>query len=767
LKGEELFREVNRDLYVDVAEKDLQKYIQYLWSLFDHVNLQESNNAKIENEIRETKESILETINEKGESKDIWKALDLSLEIIKSNKESDEFDRVYAIEQSLLKISQKGKAEDYIKLLEFKNHIKEDSYRNETYFNILLKLKSKLLWKEFLKKKIKPVKIKLLKIEPSEDLTYLKKAPKSIYHVWLTYRSLIQPYEELSEYNVEKKRYPYSSFSKEYYNGIYSYLKVKKINIIQHLNKYTWGSWCGTGSEGFTNSKNRSRTIGLLEEKKYLNALASTFYNYNYFRPSEKDDGTHNSREHISYLKHLGLDWEMLYMGAYLDGQTNGSEALGYFGSIKTAKYLIQLRTIIDNFKYKRAAYYFMVSSFINSDSIPEKLRNYKIEIDPKLKDELFQILVDSIDKEINIDNLKGLTNIIGNCKRDDRIPPLKKLLKSKYISVRNLAAVHLKSAGVSESFKPVKEEYDFRLFHNDKIMKTGTIDYEIIGENDTHSKSHKLKSEMISIHVDKFNDPNNLIEHIIFKGKYDKELNTPYFAYKMFPPFKESQLNDIKINTYTMEFLINLPQDYKKKESFVTMKVSRENNIKYRNNDFYICEFPLSESFHFPNLGEGHYQFELFLTGTGKWKSDIIDFSMNQSIYVDFSLGSDLRFSIHKTSESGEYFSPYYELHRINMGSEIEIEQTNKYEYRDLLSKTEKENLPQYRGLESGDYIFRIFSTENYNARFSDSDYSNQFFQKESDYKHEGFSKKFQINDDSPAIINLGEIKLKTIISK
>ena len=284
-----------------------------------------------------------------------------------------------------------------------------------------------------------------------------------------------------------------------FFDTVSDVLHGRATNGSQQLAQFEWGSWCGTGIDMFHGPRDRALFVAALKERNYGAALVKLMHfggSSSFSIPSLADDRAWG-REFVS---HCGFDWEELYAGAVVAGGAypNSSKLhdMACFGSEKSARLLLEMagETVSDSGDYLHALGAIigpgtslartnrdgLVTITFRSSSFGWPFRRIATnEIPAEVKARLLDVLNGKIRLGASAETMATVCEVLGDLRRPESIPALRRALLFPYTKVRESAASTLREMGESVlmvSLPPVS----FRLLTNGAPLRNAPVNYEL-----------------------------------------------------------------------------------------------------------------------------------------------------------------------------------------------------------------------------------------------------------------------------------------------
>jgi len=574
--------------------------------------------------------------------------------------------------------------------------------------------------------------------------------------------SIKSHYNQRISINTPCDWYSFQSNHLLFYKTMEQILFNQSSEDLEKLSKFTWGGWCGTGSETFYNKKNLVELLILLRERDYLAVLGRGYF---YGAPNLHE------KTAVKFLELCGLDWIDYYTGAISSNKLRNIPSIfTKSGSDKAAQNLLELKDSIKNkgwYINKCVQFINPISkkegeylSFNNENILFNKLENkipyptipVNYELKKILKDEIINISLKADEFYL----CQSAINVLQKLKFDERVKDaFLFLVNSKYSMIRNNAAKILKKNGISIKLPVDNGKIKYRFLVDGKPLKQDKIRWELYdnsnsrryflcGSETTNEKGILLiTSDTILDHISK-------IKKIIFyPDKSNGGGKEVIFYVESILPKNFSDTKTIHVSTakISMRFHLNRDADF---------YLNKKMNIQAFPPKLSMLDFrtDIKEEFEFPVRFQKNIRcsFSADIPGALSWSSSFRDTIRNDLLLeVYLENGTTVIF---KLLPPGGKKADERVLFKLEKKNESGWGSFFYYGY----------SIGGYESLPVGEYRLKISSSEEKKSKYQKN-------KKEcseiipTDYAdYEGKTIPFTITKNSPVKIDLGIIKLDTV---
>lgn len=237
-------------------------------------------------------------------------------------------------------ILSRGGEDDYQKLLYRSSTLARDSMTLSEYLNGL----SRHWVDREMKAIFAETKPDMVKFQPTSELIpeHLASASDEMKQAWRAYRSVMLAFDEHLKQHGASKISAQKNLAG--FNGVIAkFLLGEQQDTVKAIAPYVYGGMCGTGSQRIIVPKNRTVVMSLLQQRRYDLAVGALL-------KYKQEDWNRELQELFvldrQFFDYVGLDWQMLYVGAVLNGHYNYLNELAEFGSLKTIELLLSMRDL-------------------------------------------------------------------------------------------------------------------------------------------------------------------------------------------------------------------------------------------------------------------------------------------------------------------------------------------------------------------------------------------------------------------------------------
>lgn len=660
-------------------------------------------------------------------------------------------------------LSSSGETE-YPKLLDYHSDMPDTSvFKDDSFLMPLCNYWIKKETDYLISNSIKPKDNLVL----SKDFTpspAINPLPAELKNSWYLFKSFESSYRyrinqdtSCQWYSVQKN---YALFFKE----IEEILKSESVGEhMKEILRYTWGGWCGTGSEYFYEKQQVAILILLLKERNYAAILGNLSFTDNL--------GFKKFRKLIQLCE---FDWIDYYTGVMLDGKWwRTTPEFTRLGGVRAANKLLKMKEYDYENVYGNQQYLIICNKFIN----PEKQNESKYDIDwfsnsffrdefNTEKDSIIEVPSETKDKlrTTIIETVKGDTTI-GICTQAIIVlsdfpfnHDIKEIMlgytSSEFKSVRDGAAKILKKNGIDVELPKDNGLVVFRLFIDNALLSNFNVDYQIYTDSSKYGYSRsgsKTTSEngIISFSKDLLLSMKNPVQKIKFTSdgfSSDKQQHVFFCAGTKMP----NDLSDT-IDVFITTVKLNLRFDFNRSKEFYNNKEMR---IYLSNNNCFLQSIELTNSikdyYTLPQkIQKGNYYINISIPGSNDWYEF---FEVNEdttNLDINLEHGTNVLFKI--KAPGGE-----------NADKQVQFELINNKNKNRYLFASYSYILDGYESLPVGFYTLKIISSKEKKekTKINSLNNCNEITPDYIDYR--GKDIEFSITSDSPETIDLGTIELE-----
>lgn len=608
-------------------------------------------------------------------------------------------------------------------------------------------------------------------IHPNTNINYLKpiknKNSPDFKDTYFKYcKELFNAVQENYQQRVLKDTscgwYSFQSNEHLFYKTIEDILFNSTPDDLKNLNKFSWGGWCGTGSEYFYSKQFLVELLILLRERDYLSILGR---NEHYSGPNLA------GKSKIKLLDLCNIDWIDYFTGAILSGKLNNVPSIfTKSGSDKAALNFLEYKDSISS----KGWYIIKCAEFINPSSEQDReyidffddnqfLKNYEynlpVKISPvndELKNKLKQEIIDISSKADEFNLCQFAIDALTNIKFDEDVKSaLLSLAKSRFSMIRNNAANILKKNGVVVELPRDDGKIKFKFIVDGTPLKQDKISWELYNCSKPNRSflggSEKTNNDgILSIDKDLVLDKINEIEKLVFfPDAMNGGAKQVVFEYNSQFPKNLNDTTIIKILTVSVsiEFHLNRTDDFYKNKmmkifAFPPKVISLNYPVEIKN----IFKFPVKFE---KNI---RCSFSAYIPGAITWFSSIQD-TLKDDVVLDAYLENGTNVTFNIVPHGGKEADKWVLFDLVKIGNS-KWDNFWSYDY----------SFQGYESLPIGEYNLIISSSAEKKSKYqkNENECSEQIIAEYPDY--EGKIISFIISEDSPPEIDLGIIKLEPI---
>jgi hypothetical protein len=556
--------------------------------------------------------------------------------------------------------------------------------------------------------------------------------------------------------------YSFQSNEQLFYKTIEGILFNSTRDDLKNLNKFSWGGWCGTGSEYFYNKQLLVELLILLRERDYLSILG---------RKDHYSGPDLAGKSKIKLLELCNIDWIDYFTGAILSGKLNNVPSIfTKRGSDKAALNFLEYKDSISS----KGWYIIKCAEFINPSSEHDReyfdyfddnqfLKNYEynlpltvIPVNDELKNKLKHEIINVSSTADEFYLCQSAIDALQKIKFDEDVKAAFLLFtKSKFSIIRGNAANILKKKGVVVSLPDDDGKVKYKFLVNGKPLKQDKIRCEFYKASRLDrpflNDSEKTNEDgILSITRDLLLDHVDEIKKIVFyPDKSNGGGKEVIFVCESVLPknLNDTTTIDIQAAKVLVKFHLNRNTDFYR---------DKKMNVNAFPPNIITLDFSsdIKEIFAFPMKFQKKMKcsFSAYIPGSTTWHSSLMEIQQD-SILLDAYLENGTNVTLHIEPPGGKDADKWvlFDLTRIGKSR---WEDSFYYDYF----------LGGFESLPIGEYNLIISSSAEKKSKYqkSENECSEQIIAEYPDY--EGKIISFTISEDSPAVIDLGIIKLEPV---
>jgi hypothetical protein len=534
------------------------------------------------------------------------------------------------------------------------------------------------------------------------------------------------------------------------------------------LLRFAWDSWCGTGLGEFENTQMTLVFIGLLRERRISEAVGASFLigdSPEWLR----EPGRPFDQWRVDLLEWCGFDWEEVLIAA---GRV---EILAAAGSERAAKReLTDLETEwkksgVQPWRLSRVTPFLIPAEPIYwEDTDPRKA------ISAETQAEIFRVLDSAVTEELGFHELAMLMDFFEELHRNETKETMRRLLKHPSTTFNNRAADVLNRLG--ERIEPVAPAppVRFRFYLNNEPWRSVELNYGIIDPNVQHRGGGSLKTDaegFATIPRDEFIDPAKRGTRMHF-GQFPTRGGSSRWTAKPFDdPWVDAEIEVPKVfdEVTAVRFAacpLPVEIDYATPPELGKNAATRIKLIKAGKLDAnewgYLLDFGRDSevppsSFTLSTIAPGEYQFAIVTPGSARHVTPPFSVAPGMPpLRVKLKKGSHV-YALLSMPENARGAGSVA-LYRGEQDISAEVD----------LNEFSDDSRPLFRGLPQGEYRLRVLSTAEYIEKQKIPEWKAPTAMWATDLRKgvdcEGLSIDFIIDDNSPALLDLGKLEIPPV---
>ncbi|MEO6054494.1 MAG: hypothetical protein ABIP97_10815 [Chthoniobacterales bacterium] len=631
-----------------------------------------------------------------------------------------------------------------------------ESYQHAGYFASICALATRL---EIAK--IQPA-ILNFPAAPKSEKILPKDFPPELARYWEFYRTLEGPLRALVENPVNKPTIGVQTNEENFTKLLDAMLLTPGQVRVEDFLRFRWSGWCGTGSDMFYVPLSQAVFLALLQEKRYQEAAGAALnvYSNGMLMERRSDFGVDK------FLRRIGVDTEEAAIGALVDTDILGNykqnregllQTLGGYGTEKSVRLLMELATYPkptdgENGQDNGADYARVLAAFVSPQPLKDVwfgssssytiLRYNATPVPEKTQQDILRLFGKWSAPDTAFATTEKIAWALHTLHRRDTIPILKRMLQHPSPSVVKDAKDTLELMGESVKPPPAPVPVSFVIKVNGKPYANAKVNWIVGGKKRSLRSGTDSQTDgrgVIKLERQYLTDP---AFHPTNIGFYTPQGTSPgdmIFEKRIPTPEKLDVLTVVNIATRPFDIHFKLPRSadfFKGRKISLSLQMQTDEEL-FMGIVEVKAEIAAGENAHL-NLQPGVYQLKVYLHGAEtylKWNMPIdggaLDVSLNPGVDVTYKL---------KLPENPSRYSVTGEL---LCGGKV-VTNINYYDPEPGV----------FNGLPYGKYVFRVASSMDQREKNPDRIPDGiEFAQRDV---------PFEINADTPAVLELGEISLK-----
>lgn len=577
---------------------------------------------------------------------------------------------------------------------------------------------------------------------------------------WNSYRAAVRPFHALVKEAEARPRIQFQTHQSQYWQRIHDLLLQKPGSRAEDFLAYEWGGMCGTGSASFRAPNSHAVLLSLLQEKRYPEAVGAAL-------GLEQGDFSGSEFDAQEFLSLCTPDWEPIVAGALAENILGNPETrslgdsqnllrmLGRHGSKKSADRLIELAELADGPTrpdYVKTLGIFLGPTRKENEASPADLSGSDLsdmarEAEPvslATRQKILEFFDRVSGPKASFKTCEAVASSLSGKDFPSAKPVLQRLLHHPSEDVSREAAESLDSLG--EKFVPPvpPAPVSFLVRFNGEPLKNCQLAWGVGSKKSGYvtSEARTTASGSLPLPYKYFIDPARPVEFVRISTPDGKSPEAPLFDVLLPKPKELDKEQPVPVKTRALDLRLLLPKSqasYKDKDMQVSIQRTGTESIpgSLPKSSFTT---PITGRILFSQLQEGSYRLKLNLPGAAKFESDLP--SLGSSPFeVKLEPGSDVQFKL--VAPKG-WRPENLQRGLLRGGKEIQIYEYLNYQTGGL------------SGLPVGEYVLRIPAGKDQRNRLEEDDSGVENF--------EAAEIPFRIDTQSPAILDLGEIKLNPV---
>jgi len=534
-------------------------------------------------------------------------------------------------------------------------------------------------------------------------------------------------------------------------------LRGRDSKVSDRLLQYEWDSFCGTGAESFGDAKMTAVFVSLLREGRVAEALGASFL----VQDSPKwlrEPGQRFDEWRIQLLEWCGFDWEEVLIAA------NRHAFLAAAGSERAAKEEIAAfradknKDVLERWTLEQLRDY-----LVPGKSSEPHAGNLRQSISPETQAEILRLIIGAVREDLGFAELVELMDLFEQLRRDETKEVTTKLLNHPSTTIVNRAVRVLNLLGVEVKPVPPAPPVRFRLDLNGKPLRATTVEYRIGGVERGGGGSVETDADgFLTVARDLFLDPNSRGTQIRFSkfpdeaweiGPYER----PWISTTVDIPKAYDETTMVHLSACAVPVEIEYPTPPKESARPDTVITLATADAPRLNPPGYTMQFGGSagkppERFTLSTIAPGEYRFIITTPGAAYHVTDPFVVSPAMApIRIRLDKGSDVYAVISMPLNArGSGLLRLYRDGSDNTSLEVPTDLSSAH----------------FRSLPIGKYHLHVLST----AEFMRENKITEWKAPEADWQTdftkgvdcEPLTVDFTINQDSPALLDLGELQVQ-----
>jgi hypothetical protein len=593
---------------------------------------------------------------------------------------------------------------------------------------------------------------------------HLAGAPTELQSAWRRWKAITSEFAAKFQDRKGREWIEFQKHESLFYEAVGLFLHGRKEGSVENIARFEWGGGCGTGSGSLYEPKYLALFMALLKERQYSQAMGSLFalqqvHTMAFLDSLDEGDFAWKRR----FFDYCGEDWEVLYAGGAIDGQYAAYlPALARQGGKRAASLVAQMAALGNMNSFDRSRYIFAAGAFVTPG--PGAVRRYgdsrwiERKNTDQIPEDLQKTILDSLGAEIRPDapgDVAGAaTSMLRRLCRPETTQALRRALALPFPDAARAAAETLTALGEQTPQLPVLGPVRFRILVDGQPLSDTDLWFELgTGGMGSQKTDH---DGVLALRRDYFVDRSRPVTNLLFRVRKIVFPQDLWFSVSTPPPADLDSIADVRVTTGQLKVSITPNHDLGfYKDKFLALRLScawpdaRGKTQTWCRAIDDEMRVPMSATIAFPRLGAGRYQLTILAPGAARWESSPFVLA-DKPVEMEplLQAGADLQYEVVAPGGKGAAKAAIQELRR--------DDKLIGLPYRDFTGG-------RFRGLPEGQYLLKIYSSdEEQERRVEAGSIAGRKETLPAYPAHGGFEKSIVIDEQSPALIDLGRIELQ-----
>lgn len=575
----------------------------------------------------------------------------------------------------------------------------------------------------------------------------IKTLPPDLQKAWLTWRRATDLVVAPWTIKATRKTIAYQSECKQFWSLVDDLLAGRGEAWSARLLRYQWVGWCGTGSEELIIPQSWALVMAFVAEHQIPEAISASFWvrpAYYFFRNDEKYPGL------SQFLQNSGFDWQEGIVGSLVNEAAFSSidHGISYdinvsllidHGGEKSASLLLQLvRKLPPEDKFNLLRVY---APFVppGSSAAASIRRSNSEPISEKIQAGLLEEISGQVVDNSRFEVSSGLAEILASLRRPETKDALYRLLQHPSENIARKAANTLEVLGDKVTMPPKLGPVRYQVIVNGQIFAGKEIWWHLkTGSCSIISSAQTDAQGIVSLDRDQFFDLKHVLPEVRLSYSKIKDPSDLWFNLDVPPPMESDAPIPVKVETKSFDFLVSSPGS-----NSLEIRISKVLKGGDLDPVGEVKLNPASSPIHFTALPPDEYHLEISTAEVAPWEGNI-NTTKESSLAASLERSYEVRFSL--ALPKGWHSESNF----------VDLVRDGKQVGTAYVPSSDASKMGTFQRLPRGKYLLRIPSSKELHKL------DPKYFPAHPAF--EATELPFEITADSPAEINLGELRPKVL---